>query len=163
MPLRDHIKNEITTHETEIEFQGDKFKFRALGDAGTYAKALLVDPQNLSITQRHFERLLTTMYGEDAANISLTPEIVRSIIMVHETLVPEIWDPKKKTWKADEPYDVSEILKISVENGFLFTSALVQGAMSVLGFTAEVLKGQTQNEQLQDALVGNSEVLNSDN
>lgn len=164
MSLRKHISNTITCREIEVEHQGDKFLFRALGDASTYAKAFLQDPRTLATDKAHYGRVLKSTYGDDDAKlIDINDELVRAIRLVHTTLVAAEWDVEKKEWiPLKDPYDIVEILQIAVEQGTLFHSVLTSGALQAMGYTEDVLKGYNENQPLEAALAGNSSAVPSD-
>ena len=157
MSLRNHITGSVTLREVEVVYQDDKFLFRALSDASTFAKGMLQDPRTVETDKGHYRRLLETLYPEDSKQLEITDETVRAIKLVHTTLQSQEWDKEKKSWvELKHPYDVQEILQISVEQGQLFHSVLVPGAMQAMGYTEAVLKGQVDNEAVDAALAGNS-------
>lgn len=141
MSIRNRIGQPVIEKEIIVEFEDDKYRVVGKADVNLLMKSVLLSPPEQEKYARHWTRVLGT---------PIDVETVKHICIVHLTLQPQTWDKSTSTWVPEEPYDVTDIAKLSTSNSLLFIQ-LMTAAYEVAGIGDNGKSGT-----IEEVALGNS-------
>lgn len=152
MSLRSQITGTYKVNEIIIEVGEDKYKFIGRPDVGFFNDNFIIDPMITRRNSIHFQSIVKDKYPD--SGVVVDEQFVRNIQLIHTTLVAETWNAKTSTWVKENPYDITEILCLAVEQGALLVQYLLPGALAAIGITAQDVE-EGNNPLVDEALAGN--------
>jgi hypothetical protein len=142
MSIRNKLTEQPTINEEVVSHGENQYRVVGSPDANLMAETVLLTPDKVKLFAEHWK--LFTGHNIDES-------MVKNIALVHRTLQPGYFE--NGDWVDEPQYDVTEIAKLSQQQGPLFLM-LMAAAYKVLGLVEN--PHDPEDNTLSKVIVGNS-------